>query len=435
MTLRRILLAATAALTAGALLAGCSSSPEPATAPKKPSAEPAKGEVVFWSSLSGMADVAAAFNASHPDITVTFEEIPQAASGGYTKLSAAIGSGTGPDVVGIEYNALTDFAASGQLKPLNDLISADTFGKYPENVQNLVTFGDETYAMPYDAPPSIMWYRKDVLDAAGVTEAPRTWEEFEEAARAVKAAKPGTYLTSFMTSEPQLASMAWQAGADWFTVKGDKWKVAVDDKATREVADWWQHLIDEDLVKKQPGFNDEWVADLQNDVVVGWLAGSWSASSLMRRTEPANQQGKWIAALPPTKDGKPGGAMNGGTTFTIPKTSKNEAAAAVFLEWLTTTEESVTARGPVGTTYLAFPGLNDAAKAVAPTDYYANDIYEVFDEASESLRPWAWGPSYAITGTAMVDAVASAPTVGDAVDETQKATVTGLTQLGLDIAD
>lgn len=201
------------------------------------------------------------------------------------------------------------------------------------------------------------------------------------------------------------------------------------------MTDWWQHLIDEDLVKKQPGFNDEWVADLQNDVVVGWFAGSWSASALKRRTEPANQQGKWIAALPPTKDGKPSGAMNGGTTFAIPTTSKNEPAAAVFLEWLTTTEESVTARGPVGTAYLAFPGLNEAAEAVAPTDYYANDIYEVFDEASESLRPWAWGPSYAITGGAMVDAVASAPTVGEAVEETQKATLTGLEQLGLDIAE
>ncbi|MDR2997879.1 MAG: sugar ABC transporter substrate-binding protein [Microbacterium sp.] len=433
MSLRRVLVAVTAAVATGALLAGCSS---PAASPpaSKSAKEAPKGDITFWSSLSGMADVAAAFNATHPDIKVTFEEIPQAASGGYTKLSAAIGSGTGPDVVGIEYPSLTDFVSSGQLTPLDELISAKTLGKYPKNIRSLVSFADQTYAMPYDAPPSIMWYRQDILEAAGVNEVPKSWDEYEQAAKAVKAWNPDAYLGSFFTSEPQLASIAWTAGATWFAVKDDKWKVTIDDKETMKAADWWQKLIDEGLVKKQPGLNDEWVADLQNDTVASWLAGSWSASSLKRRTEPANQQGKWIAALPPTESGKPGGALNGGTSFTIPKTSKNPEAAAVFLEWLTTTPESVTARGAVGTTYLAYPGLNDAAKAVAPTDYYANDIYAVFDEAYSHLRPWAWGPSYSVTYTAMTDAVASEPTIGDAVEKTQKATVTGLKQLGLEIA-
>ncbi|MFC4140078.1 MULTISPECIES: ABC transporter substrate-binding protein [unclassified Microbacterium] len=433
MSLRRTLIAATALLASGALLAGCSSATSPDSAPT--SSEKAKGEITFWSSLSGMADVAAAFNESHPDITVNFEEIPQAASGGYTKLAAAIGSGTGPDVVGIEYNRLTDFAASGQLKPLDGLIPAKTFDEYPKNIQSLVHLGGDTYAMPYDAPPMIMWYRQDVLDAAGVTAVPKTWDEFETAARAVKKWNPNAYLTSYFTAEPQLAPMAWQAGATWFQAKDDKWKVTIDDDATMATAEFWQRLIDEDLVKKQPGFNDEWVSDLQKDVVVGWLGGSWGASSLKSRTETANQQGKWIAAVPPTKDGKRSGSLNGGTSFAIPKTSKNPEAAAVFLEWLTTSEESVTARGAVGTTYLAYPGLNDAAKAVAPTDYYANDIYEVFDEAYAGLRPWAWGPSYAVTETALKEAVTGEPTIPESVTKTQTGTVTGLEQLGLDIAE
>ncbi|MFE6995870.1 ABC transporter substrate-binding protein [Microbacterium sp. NPDC057659] len=433
MSLRRTLIAATALLASGALLAGCSSAPSPASAPT--STEKAKGEVTFWSSLSGMADVAAAFNKTHPDITVTFEEIPQAASGGYTKLSAAIGSGTGPDVVGIEYNRLTDFAASGQLTPLDGLIPAKTIGEYPKNIRSLVHLGGDTYAMPYDAPPMIMWYRQDVLDAAGVASAPKTWAEFEAAARAVKKSNPNAYLTSYFTAEPQLAPMAWQAGATWFAAKDDKWKVTIDDKATTKMAAFWQRLIDEDLVKKQPGFNDEWTSDLQKGVVAGWLGGSWGASALKTRTEPANQQGKWIAAVPPTEDGKASGSLNGGTSFAIPKTSKNPAAAAVFLKWLTTTKESVTARGAVGTAYLAYPGLNDAAKAVAPTDYYANDIYQVFDEAYAGLRPWAWGPSYAVTETALKNAVTSEPAIPASVTKTQAGTVSGLEQLGLDIAE
>lgn len=431
MSLRRTTLAAAALLSASVLIAGCSSG-DPAPAASTP-AEAPTGTITFWSSLSGMADVAAAFNASQDDITVNFEEIPNGANGGYTKLSAAIESGTGPDVAGIEYDRLTGFVASDQLVAVDDLVDGKTLDKFDPQVRELVSFADATYAMPYDAPPLVMWYRQDVLDAAGV-DVPTTWDEFEDAARAVKAVNPDAYLTSFFTNEPQLAPLSWQAGAQWFSVDDDHWKVDIDGDDSTKVADYWQHLIDEGLVKKQLGFSDEWTADLNSGVVNGWVGGSWSASGLKTRTEGSGQAGKWIAAVPPSWDGKPSGALSGGTSFAITKNTDNAAAAAVFLKWLTTSPDAVEARGAVGTAYLAYPGLNDVAASVAPVDYYANDIYQVFDEASKNLGSWAWGPSYDITAAAMKDAVTTAPTLGEALEQTQTATVDGLEQLGLDIS-
>lgn len=431
MSLRRTSLSVVALAATSALVAGCAAG--------GPAAEPVqtdtpKGEVTFWSFLSGMSDVAAAFNASQDDITVNFEEIPNGANGGYTKLSAAIESGSGPDVVGIEYDRLPGFVAAEQLAPVDDLVSGDVLGEYDEQVRSLVSFGDAAYALPYDAPPMVIWYRQDVLEAAGV-EVPTTWDEFEEAARAVKAVNPDAYLTSFFTNEPQLAPMSWQAGAEWFSVEDDSWKVAVDDEESQEVADYWQRLIDEGLVKKQLGFSDEWTADLNSGVVNAWVGGSWSASALKTRTEASGQEGKWIAAAPPSWDGEPSGALSGGTSFAIPENSDNAAAAAVFLEWLVTSPEAIEARGAVGTAYLAYPGLNDVAASVAPTDYYANDIYDVFDEASSNLGAWAWGPKYDLTATALKDSVTASPTLSDALTSTQKTTVSGLEKLGLDIKE
>ncbi|MGF6822389.1 multiple sugar transport system substrate-binding protein [Microbacterium sp. ZKA21] len=428
---RRITLGAGALLSVGALAVGCSASP---AAPQEPAEAPI-GEITFWSSLSGMADVAAAFNESQDDIVVTFEEIPNGANGGYTKLAAAIDSDTGPDVVGIEYYRLPGFVGAEQVIPIDELVPSDVVGEFGDQVRDLVTFGDATYALPYDAPPLVMWYRQDVLDAAGV-EVPKTWDEFEDAARAVRASNPDAYLTSFFTNEPQLAPLAWQAGAEWFTVEDDHWKVSIDDEATTMVADYWQKLIDEDLVKPQLGFSDEWTADLASGVVNGWVGGSWSASGLKARTEESGQAGKWIAAAPPSWDGEQTGALSGGTGFAVTESSKNTAAAAVFLEWLTTDPAAVEARGEVGTAYLAYPALNEAAEKTAPTDYFGNDIYEVFDEASASvLGGWAWGPNFDITNTAMKDAVTTAPTLGEAVEEMQTDTVDGLEQLGLDISE
>lgn len=432
MSLRRPLIAATALLASGALLAGCAAPAEPAA--DATASGPATGEVTFWSSLSGMADVAAAFNDSQDDITVTFEEIPNGANGGYTKLSAAIESGSGPDVVGIEYDRLPGFAASEQLAPLDDLVPADVLDEYDPQVRDLVTFADSAYALPYDAPPMVVWYRQDVLDAAGV-DVPTTWDEFEDAARAVKAANPDAYLTSFFTNEPQLAPMSWQAGARWFGVEDDSWKVGIDGDRSQEVADYWQRLIDEGLVKKQLGFSDEWTADLNSGVVNAWVGGSWSASALKTRTEASGQAGLWVAAPVPSWGDEPTGALSGGTSFAIPENSDNAAAAAVFLQWLVTSPDAVEARGAVGTAYLAYPGLNDVAASVAPVDYYANDIYAVFDEASENLGAWAWGPKYDITATALKDAVTASPTLAEALAATQRTTVGGLEKLGLDIAE
>lgn len=431
MSLRRTSLSVAALVATSALVAGCAAA-TPAADPVK--TETPKGEVTFWSFLSGMSDVAAAFNASQDDITVNFEEIPNGANGGYTKLSAAIESGSGPDVVGIEYDRLPGFAAAEQLAPVDDLVSDDILGEYDEQVRSLVSFGDAAYALPYDAPPMVIWYRQDVLEAAGV-EVPTTWDEFEDAARAVKAVNPDAYLTSFFTNEPQLAPMSWQAGAEWFSVEDDSWKVGVDDTKSQKVADYWQRLIDEDLVKKQLGFSDEWTADLNNGVVNAWVGGSWSASALKTRTEASGQAGKWIAAAPPSWGDEPTSALSGGTSFAIPANAKNSAAAAVFLEWLVTSPDAVEARGAVGTAYLAYPGLNEVAASVAPVDYYANDIYEVFDEASENLGAWAWGPKYDITATALKDSVTASATLSDALASTQETTVDGLSKLGLDIKD
>ncbi|MFJ4015121.1 ABC transporter substrate-binding protein [Microbacterium sp. NPDC090014] len=431
MSLHRTSLSVVALAATSALVAGCAAG-GPAADPV--ATETPTGEVTFWSFLSGMSDVAAAFNASQDDITVNFEEIPNGANGGYTKLSAAIESGSGPDVVGIEYDRLPGFVAAEQLAPVDGLVSGDVLGEYDEQVRNLVSFGDAAYALPYDAPPMVIWYRQDVLEAAGV-DVPTTWDEFEDAARAVKAVNPDAYLTSFFTNEPQLAPMSWQAGAEWFSVEDDSWKVAIDDDESQEVADYWQRLIDEGLVKKQLGFSDEWTADLNSGVVNAWVGGSWSASALKTRTEASGQEGRWIAAAPPSWDGEPSGALSGGTSFAIPENSDNAAAAAVFLEWLVTSPDAIEARGAVGTAYLAYPGLNDVAASVAPTDYYGNDIYEVFDEASANLGEWAWGPKYDLTATALKDSVTASPTLSDALTSTQKSTVDGLEKLGLDITE
>lgn len=432
---RQLLLGAASLVASAALITACGTTP---SATPTPAQEPT-GTITFWSSLAGMDKVAAAFNASQNKIKVNFETVPKGASGGYAKLSTAITAGNGPDVATIEYPQLAQFVSNGQLQPLDGLIDKSaTLDNLSDQARGLVQLGGKTYALPYDTTPMVMWYRKDLLEKAGV-EVPKTWDDFEKAGQRVKAVAPNAHLASFYPNDPVVtAGLAWQAGAKWFSTEGDTWKIGVKDEATQKVANYWQKLIDEKIVKVEQSFSDEWSADLASSTVVGVLGASWSAPGLQSRTKANNQAGQWIAAEVPNW-GTPSNGFLGGSSFNIPKGSKNPAAAAKFIEFLTTNPDAVKARGSAGSAYLAFPGLTPVAKGAFDASYFGNDIYAVFDKAFASVRSgWQWGPNWDLTNTAMKDAfgkLTTGGTVKQGIETAQTATVGGLKQNGLSVKE
>ncbi len=440
----RALFTGAAALVSLGLLAGCSSggSSTAPEAPKedtnqsateeKPDAAPSDevtGEITFWTAVAEMGPVVDKFNESQDKIKVNYEEIPNGGNGGYAKILAALQAGEGPDVAGFEYPNLPQFVAGGNILPIDDLIDQSVRGKYSDQLRGLVTFADKQYAMPFDQAPLVVYYRQDLLEAAGVSEVPKTWDEFREAAEKVHEHDPSQYLVSYNPNEPAvLASLAWQAGAKWYSVDADSWKIDINSDEAKKVAEFWQGLVDDDLVMVTASFSDEWTAAMAEGKTVGVLGASWSAAGIKNRTEETEGAGHWIAAAPPSWDA-PASAFYGGTTYAITSGSDNPEAAAVFLEWLTTNPEAFAARGQAGSTFPAYPGLESAVEF--PSDYFANDIYAVFNESAASVvKDWSWGPAWDVTNTALSDALGTVGQGGSIVDALTKAQEITLTELG-----
>lgn len=425
------------ALVSLALLAGCASGGS--GAPEAPGSDgaggDATGEITFWTAVAEMGPVVEEFNASQDDIQVNYEEIPNGANGGYAKILAALEAGEGPDVAGFEYPNLPQFVAGGHVKPVSGLVSEDVLGEYSDQLRGLVTFGEEMYAMPFDQAPLVVYYRQDLLEAAGVEEIPTTWDEFCEAAEMVHEHDPSQYLVSYNPNEPAVvASLAWQAGAEWFSIDGESWAINIDDEDSKKVADYWQGLVEDDLVMVTASFSDEWTAAMADGTTVGVLGASWSAAGIKSRTEETEGAGQWIAALAPSWD-ESSSAYYGGTSYAITEGTDNPEAAAVFLEWLNTSPEAFAARGEAGSTFPAFPGLEDSVEF--PSDYFANDIYAVFNESADAVVDgWNWGPAWDATNTALADGLGSVGqggTIADALEKTQTTTVSELEQMGLSV--
>ncbi|MEU8524154.1 MULTISPECIES: ABC transporter substrate-binding protein [Streptomyces] len=395
--------------------------------------------ITFWGWAKGSKDVVDAFNASHKNIQVDFEEIPSGNAGGYAKISNAVKAGNAPDLVSIEYPSLPEFVSSGALQDIGDQFTDEDRKKLLPQAVDLTTLGGKTWAVPFDAAPQAFYYRKDLFTKHGI-EVPTTWDAFKSAAEKVKKADSKARIATFFPDDPTtFEAMAWQAGAQWFKAENDTWKVNTTDPATTKVATYWQGLLDADLVHKNASFSPEWTGSLKNGTTVGYLGASWGAG-VLKGTLP-EQSGKWAVAPVPTWDGKPASGMLGGSTFAVTKDSKKKDAAVEFAEWMATTEEGVKARIASGTSS-AFPAataLRPVAKSVFDAGFYGGqDIYALFEQSGTSIgQEWAWGPTTGTTNTTIKDAFGKVakggPTLADGIKAGHDATVAELKKRGLKV--
>ncbi|NUT92989.1 MAG: sugar ABC transporter substrate-binding protein [Saccharothrix sp.] len=430
----RTRLGAIGALAALGLVAACGGGGTPGGAAQ--SSGPT--EITFWTWTKGSAEVVDAFNALHTDVTVKFEQIPSGAAGGYTKMTNAIKAGNAPDVLNIEYPVLPDYVSQGSLADLSPHVG-ELKSKFPDQIRALTELGGKTWAVPLDASPMVLYYRKDFFDANGITP-PKTWDDYKAAAAKVKQADANARIGTFFPDDPgHFASLAWQAGGKWFGTTGDSWNVSINDPKSKQVADYWQGLVKDDLVRVQSAFSQEWNASVKAGETVAYVGASWGAGSALRANQP-DQAGKWAVAPIPNW-GTPASGMYGGSTFAVSKDSKKVDAAVKFISWMTTNEQAITTRIGIAKSTM-YPAAADmvpvAAKSFDNSFFGGQDAYSVYKDAAGTIKNgWTWGPSMFATNSTLKDnfgTVTSGGTLTDALGKAQQSTVDELKKRGLNVS-
>ena len=138
---------------------------------------------------------AAAVQEANPGATVEID-LRQVAGGDFlTQLLLEIDGGEGPDVIHIGGDRIGQFADSGFIAPLDDYLAQwpDWAEQYPESVRSGVTYNDQVWAIPYGLDVRWLYYRRDLLEQAGLS---RDWQPTNlasilEAATAIKNADLG----------------------------------------------------------------------------------------------------------------------------------------------------------------------------------------------------------------------------------------------------
>ncbi|MDR6972757.1 extracellular solute-binding protein [Leifsonia shinshuensis] len=436
MKARTRMIAAAVGITAALALTACTgqSSTGSGTAAAGGDCKPSSGKVnlTFTTWVPGMDKVVDLWNSKNPDIQVKFQTGPSGNAGTYQNFFNQIKAGNAPDLGQVEYDALPNFRVQDGLtniascKPV-----ADAKNDFVDWTWNQVTFGEDNavYAIPQDTGPIAMFYRKDLFEQAGIA-VPTTWDEYAKAAAEIRA--KGAYITNFPKTDVNwFAGMVWQAGGEWFKNNGNEWTVNLTDDKSKQVADYWQKLIDAGQVSKLASFSDDWNKSFDDGQQWTWVSAVWGASTL--ETGAPNTAGKWaVAPMPQWSAGDKKAGDWGGSSTAVLKGSKHPYEAAKFAMWLNTDPEALALENKLGGLY---PAAKDGANLDAFTSgqpfYGGQKIYDVFKQASSEVDPnFTWGPTMTQTYTDVSDGFGAAlggnGTLLDALKTGQQKTIDAL---------
>ena len=424
-----------AAAAAGVLaLAACSSSPAPASGGTGSSG---KVTLTYWTWVPGMAKSVALWNKAHPDIQVNVNEVTSGNAGSYAKMFSALQAGNAPDLGQVEYATLPNFEHVGGLVDLSKYGAGSVQGDFVPWTWGQVSQGSSVYAIPQDIGPMGLFYRTDLFTKYGLP-VPTTWAQYLSDAKKVHAAHPNVYITAFTANDAQwFSGLAWQAGAKWFSTSGDTWVTAINDSASIQVANYWQQLISEHLVKVEPDFAAEWYNDLSNGTLLTWPTAVWGENTLA--TNAAATKGDWrVAPMPNWGTTKSNGNWGGSTTVVF-KDSQHPAQAAQFAEWLNTDQQSISGLITNGGLYPADTAGQQLPAANSPVAFYGGqNIWSVFRANGQLVNTsFQWGPIMSTTFTQMSDgfgkAASGSGTLAQVLASTQSQTVSAMKSQGFSV--
>ncbi len=420
---------------AGAALAGCSGDDSPGA--EKTADGPITLDYWAWgTSQDGLVD---AWNSAHPDVQVKRTD----AGGGTdssTKLLTATRAGNAPDAALVEFQTLPAMIVGDVAADITQYVDDDVRSAFTDSVWSLTTFNDAIYGIPQDVGPMAFVFNQARFDELGVA-VPTTWAEFATAAEQVRAADPDTYIATFNTSEfGFFAGMAQQAGAEWWSVDGDTWTVGIDDAASLEVADYWQDLIDRDLVKVEDLLTPQWNQEVNEGKVLSWPSALWAPGVIYGVAE--GMAGQWaMAPLPQWTPGDTAVAYQGGSAVIATTSSEHPKEAAEFAAFINSSQEGADIQLETGQYPASLLGQQTATSSAPPqlmpqqTDFWqlASTI------AADTIPNISWGPNVNVASSAFQDAMAKAVENGtplrDALTETQQVVVDDMKTTGFTVAD
>src|SRR3954452_18536037 len=331
-------LAAAAALALGVV--ACGGSDNSGSGSKAASSSgPATGTITIWArdvQKPFMGQLVDAYNKSHK-AQAKLSLIPSAQF--VQKFGTAAASGTAPDVASIDLVFLPYFASQGALQDITEMAKGLPYkDSLSPAHRRLATYEGKTYALPFTAEASVLYYNKDLFKKAGLDPAkpPANYAEILDAAKKIRALGKDTYGFSFAGACGgcnifELTPHIWASGGDVLSADGKK--AMLDTPQVTDALQFYRDLYTAGVMPT--GVK----TDSGNQQATSFSSGKLGMTPLGAFAVSTFKDAKVDFGVTPLpgKDGSDA-SFAGGDEIAIPIGSKNKPAAQDFVKWATSEE-------------------------------------------------------------------------------------------------
>ncbi|WP_405649453.1 ABC transporter substrate-binding protein [Streptomyces sp. NBC_00019] len=397
----------------------------------------------FWGWANGQEAVVKAFNASHKDVQLKYTKITDQLTM-QKQLSNAVKAENAPCLLQNTGEYVTSWVAQGALADISKYVESSK-GKFNSGSWATGQVQGKTYGVPTASAPAFTIYRTDIFKKYGL-KAPTTWDDFIAAGKVLE--KHDIKITNYAGEDPStLEVLAMQAGAHWYAIDGNAWKVNFQDEGSLKAAKVIQEIIDNDLNAKL-SFAD--YAAVQRSFDNGDTAtrqiSTWQMSGMVQNF--TKSFGDWALSPWPTFAGAaaktPAGTNQSGNLTLVSEQCEHQEQAAEAALWMSTDTGAVKTMASPETGSGVMPALADSDSYVpeAISEKLLGKNYEpaqqiVKDSLGTVTTDWTFGPNWTAMFTELQSqwgkVVSKKQTVTDLLAHMQEWTVKDLKSRGINV--
>lgn len=356
---RAISMSLAAVMAAGMMLSGCSSSSSEESTQTQAEGETQAGEeaasgeevtITFpvWdlATTPYITDMVNGFMEANPGIKVNVVDV--AASEYANKLSIMLNGGADCDVVFVkDPDTTASYAQKGQLEDLTPYIEADGL-----DTSKIVSYDDfnldgKQAALPFKTSYYVLYYNKDLFDAAGVDYPTNdmTWTEWEEMCQKLTSGEGANKIYGGFLH-------TWQACVEnWAVQDGENTILGPDYSFMKPYYEMALRMQDAgtimDYATLKTG-NIAYASPFQQGTVATLPMGTWFMSQMIAKKDAGETNVNWGIATIPHPEGVAAGSTVGSTTpMGINAQSQHKDEAWKFIKYMC---------GPEGAAQLAQAG-------------------------------------------------------------------------------
>ncbi len=297
-----------------------------------------KQKVVAWAwdtyfNVAALKEAEKIFEANNPDIDIEIIEYAQADI--IQKLNTGLSSGSMsgmPDIVLIEDYRIQTFLKSYP-NTFTDLSSITDDSLFAPHKLEVMTEGDMIYGVPFDNSCAVLYYRRDLMEQIGYTEADMqdlTWDEYIEMGVKLKA-ETGIDLLALDPNDIAQIRIMMQSAGSWYMKEDGITPNFEGNQALAAGMQVYLDMLDAGITKSISEWS-QFVGTANSGEVASVPTGCWFTPSI---AQAEDQSGLWGIAPIPSLAGVSGATnasnLGGSSFYVLDKGNSATESAIDFL--------------------------------------------------------------------------------------------------------